>query len=89
MSVKRLELCSTADVAPGTALKVEIDTSSSFHVAEPQQLFRLPADKEVSATGPSISQTADLKRFLIPIGEEQLPPQSFTAVMNWASALKP
>jgi len=72
-----------------TLLKVEIDTSSSFHVAEPQQLFRLPADKEVSATGPSISQTADLKRFLIPIGEEQLPPQSFTAVMNWASALKP
>ena len=67
----------------GMLMSVSLDTTRTFEAGAPQALFRVPSGAN------SISQTGDLKRFLMPLPVERKTPQEFTVVLNWTSALKP
>ena len=71
----------------GVLMSVSLDTTSAttrtFQAGTPQALFQIPSGAN------SISQTSDMKRFLITVPVERKTPQAFTVVVNWMSALKP
>ena len=70
---------------PGFAslMSVSVDAGNhSFHAGVPQELFKLPP----GLTG--ADGTADLKRWILAIPAAQKGPQTFSVMVNWASALK-
>ncbi|MGD0906233.1 MAG: protein kinase [Candidatus Acidiferrales bacterium] len=73
----------TADQS--TLMTVSVDTSHSFQAGTPQMLFRMPVDRGGTNV---VAPTADLKKFLMGVPVEQKAAQSFTVILNWASALK-
>jgi eukaryotic-like serine/threonine-protein kinase len=68
-----------------TLMTVSVDTSHSFQAGTPQMLFRMPTDRGGTNV---VAPTSDLKKFLMSVPVEQKAAQSFTVVLNWASALK-
>jgi len=73
----------------GRLMSVPVDVSHSFQAGTPHPLFQLPPDRGTSPYGLTVTQTADLKRFLLPAAVERRGPQSFTVMVSWASMLKP
>jgi Tol biopolymer transport system component len=69
-----------------TLMSVSVDAGHSFQAGTPRALFEMPGDRGGT---PYIASTADLKRFLMTIPVEEKTAQSFTVMLNWASALKP
>jgi Tol biopolymer transport system component len=68
-----------------TLMSVSVDAGRSFQAGVPQPLVKLP---RVRGRG-GAAASPDLKRFLVPLPVEQHAGESFTVVLNWASALKP
>lgn len=66
-------------------MAVDVDTKPTFQAGTPRELIKIPADRG-GQTG--VAMTPDLKRFLMPVALEVKVPQSFTVVVNWASALE-
>ena len=68
-----------------TLMSVGVDAGHSFQAGTPRELFQMPVDRGGT---PYVAPTADLKRFLMTIPAEEKTAQSFTVMLNWASALK-
>ena len=65
-----------------TLMSVDISASLPLHAGAPKELFVIPS----GAAGGAMA--TDAQRFLYAVPVEPKGPQSFTAVMNWASGLK-
>jgi len=68
----------------GKVMAVDVSTSGVFHAGVPKTLFKAPEGVlfwDVSADG---------KRFIMaaPSGENPEPPQTFSVILNWQTALK-
>jgi Tol biopolymer transport system component len=68
-----------------TLMSVTVDADRSFQAGAPQLLVKLPRARGGSA----VAASPDLKRFLAALPVEQRAGESFTVVLNWASALTP
>ncbi len=64
-------------------MSVSVDTTRSFQAGPPQELFQIQPGAN------SVANTADQKRFLVPLPVERKVPQGFTVTLNWTSGLKP
>jgi Tol biopolymer transport system component len=68
-----------------TAMSAAIDANHSLQAGSTQALFDATTDRGGTLI---LAPTADQKRFLIPVAEGSKTPQSFTVIVNWASALQ-
>jgi serine/threonine protein kinase len=64
-------------------MSVTVDAGRSFQAGVPQPLVKLPRLRGRGGAAAS----PDLKRFLVPLPVEQRAAESFTVVLNWATAL--
>jgi hypothetical protein len=70
-------------VVTGRALMtVPVDTSPSFRVGTPKQMFPMPLGVTSGGIAP------DFKRMLLTVPVEQKASQSFTVMANWTATLK-
>jgi len=65
----------------GTLMAVEVSTNPTFQAGSPRRLFDAPA-------GALIDATADGKKFLVGMPQQDTGPSAITVVLNWQSELK-
>jgi eukaryotic-like serine/threonine-protein kinase len=66
-----------------SVISVDVSTSPSFHAGGPRELLQLPANETVGWDG-----TRDLKKFLVPVPQQNDAQPPITVVLNWPSAIK-